>query len=160
MSEKNKPLPRSKNCFVCGVENGQGFRLKFFLADDRVFTQVTIPENMVGYDGMAHGGVVATLLDEVMGWAANCHLRGATTTGELTIRYRNAAPVGRELSLEGEVVKSRGRLCYTQGRLFGPDGEVIALGKGKFMGRPDLSPEALSYGLVYERDDARIFEEP
>lgn len=155
----SQPLPRSRACFVCGVENAGGIRSKFHLDNGRVWAEVVVPDHMVGYDHMVHGGIVATLLDEVMGWAANCHLLGASTTGELTIRYRDAAPVGRPLRLEGEVVRSRGKLCYTEGRLLTPEGVVAASAKGKFMGRATPEGESVSYDLVYEPGDARIFEQ-
>lgn len=158
MSARHQPLPRSRSCFVCGAENGRGFRLKFYLNEAGVQSHVIVPEDMAGYDGMAHGGIVATLLDEAMGWAANCHLKSATTTGELSIRYRRATPVGEELLLEGAVVRSRGPLCFTEGRLTDGAGVLMASGKGKFMGRPEATGEMVSAMLVHEPGDVRIFD--
>ena len=90
-------LPNSQDCFVCGVGNAHGLRLKFLREDGRVFTRVTLPDWAVGFRGVAHGGLVATLLDEVMGWSANCAAKCATMTAEMTVRYRRPTPVGEEL---------------------------------------------------------------
>jgi acyl-coenzyme A thioesterase PaaI-like protein len=58
----------SAYCFTCGLENPSGLRLRFYdNGKDQVFTQFIIDSQHTGYPGMAHGGIVAAILDEVGG---------------------------------------------------------------------------------------------
>jgi len=54
------------NCFACGTLNVHGLHLELHAADDRCWVELTLPERFGGWDGIAHGGIVCTLLDEVM----------------------------------------------------------------------------------------------
>jgi len=150
-------LPNSRDCFVCGVDNPRGLRLKFHLDDHRVFTAVSLPEWSAGFRGTAHGGIVATLLDEAMSWAATCHARGPTATAEMTVRYRQPTPTGTELRLEAEVVKARGALMYVEARLLRADGLLLANSAGKHMKLPASARK--TYSLAYAPGDVRIFDE-
>jgi acyl-coenzyme A thioesterase PaaI-like protein len=153
----SEPLPNSRDCYVCGIDNPRGWRLKFHRANGRVYTRVTLPDWAVGFRGVGHGGLVATLLDEVMSWAATCEARGPTATGEMTVRFRQPTPVGEELLLEAEVVKARGLLLYVEGRLLRLDGTVCAGSTGKHMRLPESSKS--DFELAYEPGDSRILED-
>lgn len=150
-------LPNSRDCYVCGIDNPQGWRLKFRRDRGRVHAKVVLPDWAVGFRGVGHGGLVATLLDEVMSWAATCEAKGPTATGEMTVRFRQPTPVGEELTLEAEVIKSRGPLLYAEGRLLRGDGTVCASSTGKHMRLPSSSKSG--FELVHEPGDARIFED-
>ncbi len=157
MSER---LPNSRDCFVCGIGNDRGLRLKFHRDSGRVYTRVTLPGWAVGFNSVAHGGLVATLLDEVMGWCANCALKGPTMTAEMTVRYRHPTPVNEELLLEAEVMRARGPLACIEGRLLRSDGTLCASSTGKHMRAPSAKDgDGTRYELVYAPGDARIFED-
>lgn len=151
-------LPNSRDCFVCGVDNPRGFALKFRREGTRVFTEVALPEWAVGFRHTAHGGIVATLLDEAMSWAATCHAEAPTATAEMTVRYRRPTPIQCELRLEAEIVKTRGPLLYAEARLIGPDGDPCATSSGKHMKLPESAKE--TYDLAYEPGDLRLFGDP
>jgi uncharacterized protein (TIGR00369 family) len=131
--------------------------LKFSRGNGRVFARVTLPAWAMGFKDTAHGGMVATLLDEAMSWAATCHAAGPTATAEMTVRYRRPTPVGVELQVEAEVVKARGPLMLVEGRLLDAEGQLCATSAGKHMRLPALAKDA--YELTYEPGDARIFDE-
>lgn len=157
MSER---LPNSRDCFVCGVGNSRGLKMTFHRDEGRVYAHVTLPTWAVGFSGVAHGGLVATLLDEVMGWCANCALKSPTVTAEMTVRYRQPTPVNEELLLEADVIKSRGALAYVSGRLLRSDGTLCASSTGKHMRTPSADAvDGTRYELVYAPGDARIFED-
>jgi hypothetical protein len=153
----SESLPNSRDCFVCGIDNPRGLALKFHRDNGRVFTKVALPDWAVGFQDTAHGGLVATLLDEAMSWAATCHARGPTATAEMTVRFRKPTPVGTALRLEAEVTKARGVLLLVEARLVGEGGEVLAQSTGKHMKLPESARD--TYELAYGPNDARIFEE-
>ena len=127
MGMKRK-LPNSTGCFVCGVENQVGLQLLFYVdKDDRVVTDVTIPEHFAGYPGMAHGGIVSTILDETLARAVMVEDPNRFVfTGRLTIRYRRPTPTETSLMAVGEVKKDRGRMVECASFLYGPEGELLA----------------------------------
>jgi uncharacterized protein (TIGR00369 family) len=140
-------LPHSTGCFLCGEDNPAGARARFFVSEGEVRGSVTIPRHMNGYKNVAHGGVLAALLDETMGWAATVF--GKThpmfVTAELTVRYLLPVPVGEEISVRSRLVKDVGRLAYCEGELLLGD-EVCVRGAGKFS---PLSREGTAEVLPY-----------
>jgi hypothetical protein len=60
------PKPRGHNCFACGTDNPIGLNLQFYRLADDVCTEITLDKQYEGWEGVIHGGIVSTLLDEVM----------------------------------------------------------------------------------------------
>lgn len=120
--------PSSNMCFVCGVQNPFGLRLAFEDEGEAgVGCTFSIPENFQGFPGMAHGGVVAAVLDELCGRtlmvANSAHF---TFTGKLEVRYRCPVPVGVELRGRGWLVRQRGRSTQACAELQLPGGTIAA----------------------------------
>src|SRR5262245_26766233 len=88
----------SNRCFVCGEANLEGFRLRFHYDPDTksVSCKVRIPSKYQGATGYAHGGIIATLLDEAMA-KANGLAGIRAMTARLEVAYRKAVPVSTEL---------------------------------------------------------------
>ncbi|MEW6566949.1 MAG: PaaI family thioesterase [Chloroflexota bacterium] len=120
--------PNSRHCFVCGVENRNGLGLRFYhTGPGEVTAETTVPEHFQGYPGVVHGGVVATMLDEIVGRAA---MEGEPTrfmvTASLKVRYHQPVPIGQPLRLVGTLKSRRGRLATAVGQLHLPDGSLGA----------------------------------
>ncbi len=127
-------LPHSTGCFLCGDENPSGVRARFFVEGNEVCGQVALPRYMNGYKNIAHGGVLAALLDETMGWAATVFGRNHPmfVTGELTVKYLSPVPVGEAIRVRSRMIEDAGRLAYCEGEIF-HDGAVRVRAKGKFV---------------------------
>jgi acyl-coenzyme A thioesterase PaaI-like protein len=98
-------------CFVCGLENPVGLRLRIYRTDlGDVEASFTAPEHFQGYPGVLHGGIVASLLDEISGRA---HMGPDPLaprfmfTAKLEVKYRQNVPVGVPLRIVGKALKSR-----------------------------------------------------
>lgn len=131
--------PNSKNCFVCGRENPIGLHLKFYeTSPGEVTVEYTVPEQFQGYPGVVHGGVVAAILDEVTG---RTQMGGTSPrfmfTARLDVRYRKNVPVGRPLKIIGRAGISRERTATATGKIFGPDGELLAEAEALLINVPD-----------------------
>ena len=91
-----RPQPTSRMCFVCGRENPVGLHIQFY--EDPVAQQIVvpliIPERYQGYPGIAHGGILATILDEASGRAVMMAFEDDPfwVTAKLEIRYRKPTP--------------------------------------------------------------------
>lgn len=126
------PLPWTRACFVCGEENPRGFQLKMRMERGRVVADYVTRDSDRGYSGIVHGGLMMTLLDEVMAWAAIVHAGRICVAAEVTARLRHPIGVGQTLRIEGEITSARSRLLVAESRILGADGERLLSGTGKY----------------------------
>jgi acyl-coenzyme A thioesterase PaaI-like protein len=120
--------PNSHFCFVCGLKNPVGLKLVFYDDGvDQVRCEYSIPDVYQGYPGVAHGGIVAAILDEAVGRVTMIgdHSRFMMTV-KMEIKYRQPVPVETPLVITGKKVKIRGRLGQARGEILLPGGAVAA----------------------------------
>ena len=129
-------MPRTEDanhCFVCGPSNPIGLGVRFRLVEDLCLGEFTPDERHSGYRDVTHGGIVFSLLDDVM--ANWLWLQGlAAFTAKADVRYRAELPVGTAVRLEGRCLARKGRLAQMQGRVVRQDnGELVAEAMASFM---------------------------
>jgi acyl-coenzyme A thioesterase PaaI-like protein len=118
-------------CFGCSRSNPHGLQLRFHRRGDAVVSHYTIPDRFHGAPEVAHGGIVATLLDEVS-CAAVHHLAGTwVVTGELSVRYEKPCPVEMPLLIEATLRERRPRYWIVDAKVE-RDGELLARSEGRF----------------------------
>ena len=130
----NRLLSDANRCFVCGPANPAGLKLEFRLEDEVCRSDFTPGENHCGYDGVTHGGIVFSVLDDVMAnWLFLKGLRAFTARCE--IRYREPLPIGVRVLLEGRCLKQKGRLRQMQGLMLLADDtrRLVAEAEAAFM---------------------------
>lgn len=120
------------NCFVCGELNAHGLRIAVRARGPLVFADLTLGPDHEGWQGVAHGGIIAALLDEVMEWALFEDEAWGLTAG-LSVRYRQPVRIGAPIHVEGWVVESRGRRSTTAARLSDADGVRLAEAQGTYV---------------------------
>ena len=130
------------HCFACGASNPIGMRLHIELSEGAARTEWVVGEDYVGWSDKLHGGIIATLLDEVMAWAPSSFDSWAVTA-EMTVRYRAAASPGDRLTATGRVAKRRRRIYEVVGEVRGPDNRLIAEGRGTYLGATPSEKAAL-----------------
>jgi acyl-coenzyme A thioesterase PaaI-like protein len=120
--------PNSNQCFVCGRHNPYGLHLKFYEVEPgEVMVEYTVPEQYQGYPGVVHGGVVASILDEVTGRTMmGGYPPRFMFTAKLEIKYRKNVPIGQPLRILGHAGISREKTATATGQIFGPNGELLA----------------------------------
>ena len=135
-SEKNhKLLPNSNNhnCFGCSPVNPSGLQMKFYTDDSRVFSRLTVPQHLCGWNQLVHGGVLSTILDEIMSWAAIYLLKRITMTRSMTVDFIKPAYINNQLKAEGRVLEIKGRHeAIMEGILTNEKGTVCARSIGNF----------------------------
>lgn len=124
----NQPVPNywPGGCFGCGQANGQGLRLSFWMSGRGCYTRSTIPEHLCGFDGLVHGGIICTLLDEAAAWAIISHLARIGVTTEMSTRYLKPVPTATELLVEGEIVRHDDRSAVVRSTVCSTHGELLA----------------------------------
>ena len=130
-------LPRFEiaphHCFACGTLNAHGIRLDLHVERGRSWVELALQPRFQGWDGIIHGGIVATILDEVMAWA----LVGEDSwglTARLAIDFKKPVRVDQRIRAEGWITRSRRRIVDTEARLTDAStGEVLATATGLYM---------------------------
>ncbi|HEY6571518.1 MAG TPA: PaaI family thioesterase [Candidatus Limnocylindrales bacterium] len=142
------------NCFACGTLNSHGLHLDLHAGDDRCWTEMTLDRRFEGWEGIAHGGIVCTLLDEVMAWALVDHdLWGVTA--RLAVDFKRPVPINRLIRAEGRVVAVRRRLVDAAGVVIDPaTGEILARAEATYFGAPEARKQELKerYAFRLEPD--------
>ena len=135
MSDTVKLAPNPTNrCFGCGGANDAGMKLTFEQDNGkrRIVGRFVLGERYQGGGGMAHGGIIATLLDEVMGKV--CRFREVrAVTAELNVEYLKPVNVENEIVVEGWETEQKGRNLFHVGEIRNLAGDVLARGKGRFV---------------------------
>ena len=133
--------PENQYCFGCGKENPIGLQLEFIETEDSYRTVFTPRLEHQGYDGIMHGGLISTLLDEVM--ARYIYAKGFhAVTARLDIRFRQPTPIGEQLTAIAKIAGKRGNMYEVVGEIRLPDGTITAQGKATIAVVEDVKHDA------------------
>jgi uncharacterized protein (TIGR00369 family) len=121
------------HCFGCGVTNASGLRLKFFTdSQNQIISHVRLARRFEGPPGYAHGGIIATLLDEAMSKANRVH--GVTAmTRQMEIEYLRPVPLQEPITLAARRTSHQGRKHHCEAEITDQAGTVLARGKALFV---------------------------
>ena len=121
------------HCFACGTTNTRGLGLVLHVAPRSAWTEFTLDHDFEGWDSIAHGGVIATILDEVMAWSLVSEDHWGVTA-RMTIAFRRPVPIGVALRAEGLVTRARRRVVETSSRIMDLDtGAELATATGLYV---------------------------
>lgn len=138
-----KTLPHTRSCFVCGESNPIGLKLQFE-TDGRIVQTHFVPrEEHIGFRQTTHGGIIATLLDEIMVWACAVQTKRFAFCAELNVRFQNPLRPGETVLAVAELVENRrGKIFETKSELHNESGTVFATATGKYLPiRDDLAAQ-------------------
>ncbi len=143
------------NCFGCSPTNEAGLKLRFYTNDEGVFTRVSVPGHLGGWQNLVHGGVISTILDEVMSWTAIYMLKRFILTKSMTVDFLRPVYILSPLVAKGEVVeKVSEREAIIQGFLYDSEGALCARSRGTFA---LLSLEFMKKGGIIREEDIPFY---
>ena len=153
LGDDMKILPVQDNhmCFACGPANPAGLRMRFAAESDRVVSNLIVPDHLRGWSNMVHGGVVSTILDEIMSWSAMHFFKSVILTKSITVEFKKPVHVGQKLKVVGTVAEVRNeREAVMAGQLYSQgEAEILAVSSGVFA---LLKPKvAIKMGIVDEQ---------
>jgi acyl-coenzyme A thioesterase PaaI-like protein len=123
------PQPNSKMCFICGIENPVGLKLRIYQTEPGVIeTTYTAPDHFQGYPGVLHGGIVATILDEMSGRAqmGDPAAPRFMFTAKLEVKYRKNVPIGKPLRILGKAGITKGKIARGWAGIYNDQGTLLA----------------------------------
>ena len=137
-------LPHTHSCFVCGDANPVGLQLRFVKDGAVVRTRFTPATGHAGFRGIVHGGILSTVLDEIMVWACAVNSGHFGFCVELNVRFHQPSVPGEELAVSAELVSNhRNRLFAAKAEVRNPDGKLLASSTGKYMALRKVDEAAL-----------------
>lgn len=143
------------NCFACGTLNVHGLGLVLHVGSRRAWTETVLRPEFEGWEGIAHGGVLCTVLDEVMAWALVAEDNWGLTA-RMSVDFKRPARIGVAIRAEGWTTRSGRRLSGTAGHIVeSGSGMVIARATGLYMAADEPRKQELRrrYGFAAPGSD-------
>src|SRR5438270_13523939 len=129
------PIGTFPDCVVSGDANPMGLDVQFFREGDEAVSRVVLGAAFEGAPNRAHGGVVAAVFDDLMGFVLTIH-ESPAYTAELTVRYRRPTPVGEEIEFRARLADRKGRRLHVEAEATDSEGTKIATAEGLFITIP------------------------
>ena len=140
---------RPHHCFACGELNEVGLHLKLNLEPGRCWTELVLPRRFEGWEGIIHGGILCTILDEVMAWSLVSRDNWGVTA-RMSIDFRKPVTVGQAIRAEGWITESRRRIQVTAGRIVDAESGVeLAVAQATYVAATETRKRELKerYGV-------------
>jgi uncharacterized protein (TIGR00369 family) len=122
-----------QTCFGCGEINPIGLQMQFLTDEQRVYSFVSVPSTMAGWDQTVHGGIISTILDEVMGWTVIYLLRKIGVTKSITVDFLKPLSVGKRLTVIGSIQETQSeRQALVSSEIYSEADTLCAKANGTF----------------------------
>ena len=153
--EERVDIPKlvGNGCFACGTANPIGLNLSFYRSGEWICSEFTLRENYEGWGGMAHGGIISTVLDEIMSWAILYFRRVFFVTRKMEVKYIKPVPTGIPLKARGRLLDEGNELIIrSHAQIVDHNGKILSRATGEFV---ELPPERLSFVPENMKQDMR-----
>jgi acyl-coenzyme A thioesterase PaaI-like protein len=155
--KKFLPKPVGTRCFGCGDRNPLGLNMSFYRLGTTLRSDITLSEHHMGWENLAHGGIISTVLDEIMGWTVIAFRRVFFVTRSIEVHYLRPVQLNSPLTAVGEIEADHApKGCSTRGYLINAAGVKLAEGRAQMAylseKRLPLLPEQ------YRKDMLKLFE--
>ena len=144
------------NCFGCSPTNVHGLQLRFYLSNKGCFAEYAVPDYFCGFNQFVHGGIIASMLDEVAAWSIISYLFRVGITREITTKFLNPVLANTLIRVEGEIISSDKKSAVVQSRIISKEGLLLAKAESKWS-LPSVSTLAKIAGIK-EEELAQLFQ--
>lgn len=121
------------HCFACGLENKHGLQMEFESNGEKLRSRVKVPDHLRGWSNLVHGGVISTLIDEAMSWAAINLLNRLILTKNMRVEFKKPILIETEVEVYGFVVERKDeRTAVMAAEVYDQEGALCARGEGEF----------------------------
>ena len=122
----------SRMCFACGEDNPIGLKLRFNAREGSSEATFKLSELYQGYNNIAHGGIITTVLDEAMVYAISSKGYRRALTTELKVIFHRPLRIGKEYEVRAEVTWDDGSWARARAVITSINGTLIAEAESKF----------------------------
>ncbi|MBI9106274.1 MAG: PaaI family thioesterase [Spirochaetales bacterium] len=125
-------------CFGCAPDNQNGLRMEFYEDGDDIVSIWDPEDHFQGYNYVLHGGVRASLIDELAAWVVFLKLKTAGYTTKLEVKYIQPAFTNRgKLTLRGRIAEIKKNIAVVDVELIDPDGKLVTSGVVEYFTIPE-----------------------
>ncbi len=125
-------LPSYEACFVCGKKNPIGLKLCLFVENGRVTSEFTPREELCGFSGILHGGIISCVIDEALWWSSAVASERLVVTKDLTLNYLRPITLRKTYLLEADTPYPKGQVYRCRGRITDRAGSLYVEGEGAY----------------------------
>jgi len=151
-----KSFSSEDHCFACGTKNPFGLHMKLNSDGKSVLSRVVIPDHLCGWGNLVHGGIITTLLDETMSWAAIHLLRRLILTRTMSVEFILPVAPNTSLHTRGYVERQiKNTEAIVSAVLYNHHDQVCAKSTGHFA---LLTPKMMRRLKIMEESTIRDFE--
>ena len=144
------------HCFGCGTLNTHGLQMTLHLEPARSWTTLELDRHFEGWEGVAHGGIVCTILDEVMAWALVAEDNWGVTA-RIAVAFRKPVSIGQAIRADGWVTRSRRRIVETAGRIVDAEtGLELATATGTYVAADPARKQELRERYGFRELDTNV----
>lgn len=131
------------NCFACSPYNNSGLKLEFWENEEEIITKWKPERSYEGWIGVLHGGIQATLLDEIGGWVVMLKLKTTGVTSNMQVSYLKPVKVDKgEITVKGKLESYKGRIAKISASLFDGAGQECAKAELEYFVFPEKIAKA------------------
>ncbi len=139
------------NCFACDTRNDMGLQLHFYEDGGYVYSEWEPKVQFQGYPNVLHGGIQATLLDEIAAWTVYIKEKAACVTAKMNIKYKKSVLMNTgNLLVRGKVLETKRNLCTIEAELLNSNNEICASAEVTYFLFPKGSTESEMYFPDYD----------
>jgi uncharacterized protein (TIGR00369 family) len=150
-------LPTYDGCYVCGQAHPRGLQIRFFVgAFGQVHARFKPDHTLTGYKDTVHGGVISTLLDELLGWPIVLQTGRMAVTGELTVRFLKPMFAGGSYLATAYPGVNRGKYWEGKGNICDEEDVVYAKARGKYFLLSSEQTATVAQDLTYQLGDPPV----
>lgn len=122
-----------QTCFGCGADNPIGLHMRFLSDDEKLYARVNVPVTMAGWDTTVHGGILSTILDEMMGWSVIYLLGKIGVTKTMTVDFLKPVRAEQTLTAIGYILEEvSDRQTRVTGEIYSQEGVLCVRSTGLF----------------------------
>ena len=124
------PNLETNRCFGCGPANPSGLKMQFYTDGNSIASWVSVPDRFTGWSNLVHGGILSTILDEIMGRSAIHILKKLPMTKSMTVEYFRPVYSDMEIKVMGKVIKNDEREALVEGTICNMKGKICTKSSG------------------------------
>ncbi|MFP4082268.1 MAG: PaaI family thioesterase [Candidatus Aminicenantes bacterium] len=141
-----KLITKYSHCFVCGDKNECGLKIDFYFDEGKAKAEYIASPYLQGYKDILHGGIISTLLDEVM-IKSILALEIMVVTTSMDIKFKNPVKIGEKIWLEGWIKEEKGRIITAEGKAVKQNHTLVAEAEGTYFKVKDSMKKFLEKSL-------------
>ncbi len=132
------PIYKNYNCFGCSPDNPFGLKLQFYYFDEKVYSRLKLHPNYQSYNGIIHGGILSTALDEIGTWPIYIKYKEFCFTTKLEVKFKKSVPLELgEVFLMAEIINRRRNIVFVESKIFDKNEVIYNIAKAQYFIVPD-----------------------